>query len=288
MASTWVGLASRSQLRRSTLRSSAPLLPLAVLQLIVLSLNGSYGLVQLDVDGDQDGGRLGDLGAVLGGCHGRSSSACCGDAGRRGLGADEARHRGENQRLRAIYDLTSTLTATLSYKRVLDAALDLSYSALNPAQESPGCRSSGGGHPAIQGRTGFRSRPPGGFTSADARAVFVAADGMLKRVFDEGEPAHTFEVSKDPELGRVIAFRSCRSAYCCPLRTGFSVYGALLFAHPDADYFTSGSAGRPGHHCASVCHRRAEFPAVSGPGGGEGTHGGGPRGGQEEAGSRSA
>jgi signal transduction histidine kinase len=26
--------------------------------------------------------------------------------------------------------------------------------------------------------------------------------------------------------------------YCCPLRTGFNVYGAMLFAHPAIDYFT--------------------------------------------------
>ena len=38
----------------------------------------------------------------------------------------------ESERLRAIYELTSTLTATLSYKRVLDSALDMGYTALNP------------------------------------------------------------------------------------------------------------------------------------------------------------
>ncbi|MDO9128600.1 MAG: hypothetical protein Q7U34_01915, partial [Anaerolineales bacterium] len=36
----------------------------------------------------------------------------------------------EGERLRAIYNLISTLTATLNYKRVIDSALDLSLSAL--------------------------------------------------------------------------------------------------------------------------------------------------------------
>jgi signal transduction histidine kinase len=157
--------------------------------------------------------------------------------GRAGQEASEARHQADNQRLRAIYDLTSTLTATLSYKRVLDAALDLSYSALNPAQGTLADERLVGAMllfkaGRLQVEAGRR------LTSADGRAVFVAADGILKRVFDEGEPVHTAEVSQDPELGRVIALRSCRAAYCCPLRTGFSVYGALLFAHPDADFFT--------------------------------------------------
>jgi len=48
------------------------------------------------------------------------------------LDAEERRRRMESERLRAIYELTSTLTATLSYKRVLDSALDLGYTALNP------------------------------------------------------------------------------------------------------------------------------------------------------------
>src|SRR4030095_13467728 len=38
--------------------------------------------------------------------------------------------------------------------------------------------------------------------------------------------------------GRIIALRACSSAYCFPLRSGFNVYGAMLFAHPDPAYFT--------------------------------------------------
>jgi signal transduction histidine kinase len=37
----------------------------------------------------------------------------------------------------------------------------------------------------------------------------------------------------------VIAFRNCTSAYCFPLRSGFNVYGAMLYAHPDPNYFNS-------------------------------------------------
>jgi signal transduction histidine kinase len=153
------------------------------------------------------------------------------------LDADLTLHRAENQRLRAIYDLTSTLTSTLSYKRVLDAALGLSYSALNPGGPASDADRLVGAILLFKGGR-LQVEASRRFTSADGRAVFVGADGLLKRVFDEGEPAHILQVSKDPELGRVIALRSCRSAYCCPLRTGFSVYGALLFAHPDDDYFT--------------------------------------------------
>ena len=53
----------------------------------------------------------------------------------------------------------------------------------------------------------------------------------------------THEIGYDPELGRVIALRSCTSAYCFPLRSGFNIYGAMLFAHPEPNYFTAERCG---------------------------------------------
>ena len=35
----------------------------------------------------------------------------------------------------------------------------------------------------------------------------------------------------------MIALRNCTAAYCFPLRSGFNVYGAMLFAHADPNYF---------------------------------------------------
>ena len=54
----------------------------------------------------------------------------------------------------------------------------------------------------------------------------------------EGVAVFTQDIGYDPELGRIVALRSCSSAYCFPLRSGFNVYGAMLFAHPDPAYFT--------------------------------------------------
>ena len=143
----------------------------------------------------------------------------------------------QNERLRAIYELTSTLTATLSYKRVLDSALDLGLAALNPDPDqhnddplvSAVLLFKGG-----QLRVGSARR----FTQADMRVTFAAGEGILQKVFDEGEPISSKDIGYDPELGRVIAFRNCTSAYCFPLRSGFNVYGAMIYAHPDANYFT--------------------------------------------------
>jgi signal transduction histidine kinase len=153
------------------------------------------------------------------------------------LDADEKKRNFQGERLRAIYELISTLTATLSYKRVLDSALDMGYTALNPNSDESA------NDPLVsavllfrggQLRVGSARR----FTSADSRVTFDGSEGILKKVFDEGEPIFSKDIGYDPELGRVIAFRNCTSAYCFPLRSGFNVYGAMLYAHPDPNYFS--------------------------------------------------
>jgi signal transduction histidine kinase len=140
--------------------------------------------------------------------------------------------------MRAIYELTSAISSTLSYKRVLESALDMSAAALNPDPEqlisdplvSLVMLFSGG-----KLRIGSARR----LTSADMRLTFDASEGVLKKALDEGEPVSLKDIGYDPELGRVIALRACTSGYCFPLRSGFNVYGVLLFAHPNPEYFNS-------------------------------------------------
>ncbi len=162
------------------------------------------------------------------------------NARRNRLDAEERRRNMESERLRAIYELTSTLTATLSYKRVLDSALDLGYTALNPNPDPD--------EPELDERlvsavylfrgNELRVGSARRYTNADMRVNLHGNEGILKKIFDDGEPLLSTDVGYDPELGRVVALRSCTSAYCFPLRSGFNVYGAMLFAHPDPTYFT--------------------------------------------------
>jgi len=152
------------------------------------------------------------------------------------LDEEQRRIRMENERWRALYELTSTLTGTLSYKRVLDSVLDLGYTALNPdpdAEKNEKIVSAVLLFKGDQLTIGSARR----LTSADQRVKLAANEGVLKRVIDEGEAVLTTNVSYDPELGRMTALRNCSAAYCFPLRSGFNVYGALLFAHADPNYF---------------------------------------------------
>lgn len=154
------------------------------------------------------------------------------------IDSEEKKGAIQSERLRAIYELTSTLSSTLSYKRVLDSALNMSAAALNPDPDQLVSDPLVGAVMLFNGgklRIGSARR----FTSADMRVTFDGAEGVLKKALDEGEPITFKDIGYDPELGRVIALRNCISGYCFPLRSGFNVYGVLLFAHPNAGYFNS-------------------------------------------------
>ncbi|MDX9991355.1 MAG: histidine kinase [Anaerolineales bacterium] len=148
----------------------------------------------------------------------------------------------QTDRMQAIYKLSSTLTATLSYKRVLDMALEISTSALhvdNFEQDTTpkddrliSCVLLFDGQELV---VGSARRLP----QADLRMTFPAKNGLLHRVVEDGENVVTSGVQNDPELKRLIGLNNCESIYCLSLRTGFNVYGVLLFGHPDPNYFST-------------------------------------------------
>ncbi|MBI5951666.1 MAG: GAF domain-containing sensor histidine kinase [Chloroflexi bacterium] len=151
--------------------------------------------------------------------------------------SEEKKRAMQAERMRAIYELTTTLSSTLSYKRVLESAINLSATTLNPDPDQLLTDPLAGAVMLFNGgklRIGSARR----FTTADMRTSFDAAEGILKRATDEGDPILFKDIGYDPELGRVVGLRNCTSGYCFPLRSGLNVYGVMLFAHPDPDYFT--------------------------------------------------
>jgi signal transduction histidine kinase len=154
----------------------------------------------------------------------------------------EKQNRVEGDRMRAIYNLTSTLTATLSYKRVLDSALDLSVSALH-VDDAETEHATPKDDRLVSAVLLFKGDEllvgsARRFTNADTRATFPAKEGLLAKAIEEGEPLVVGSVATDPELSRVVGLQGCNSIYCFPMRSGFNVYGVLIFAHPAENYFT--------------------------------------------------
>jgi signal transduction histidine kinase len=156
------------------------------------------------------------------------------------LDTQQKKQHVENNRLRAIYGLTSTLMATLNYQRVLDSLLDLSLSVLNLDPDAPPddrliC--------AVllfsKGETlevGSARR----LTPADMRVVLRGQEGVIAQAIENDKPVLLREVRLDPELTHFVTFMNCNEVYCFPLRSGFNAYGVLLFGHPESDFFSSG------------------------------------------------
>ena len=146
----------------------------------------------------------------------------------------------ERERLRKIYTLISTLTSTLVYKKVLDAALDLAASEVTTPNGDPAQLFS-----AVllftnmdQGGTKLTVGSARRFTPSDMRLVFPGRAGLIGQVIESGEGVRTDKIPDDPELGRVVALRACKTAYGLPLRAGLDTYGILIFAHPEPNFFS--------------------------------------------------
>jgi signal transduction histidine kinase len=146
----------------------------------------------------------------------------------------------ENDRLRAIYSLTSTLTATLNYQRVLDSVLDLSLSVLNLEPDAPPDDRLICAVLLFSKEETLEVGSARRLAPADMRVVLRGQKGAIAQAIENDKPVLLRDVQYDPELTRFVTFSSCNEIYCFPLRSGFNAYGVLLFGHPELKFFTAG------------------------------------------------
>ena len=144
----------------------------------------------------------------------------------------------ENERLRAIYNMTSSLVGTLNYQKVLKTVLDVSASALAPEGDPREVDRSVSAVLLFSKGGDLEVATARGFTATDMRKILPCQGGVLLKTVEDGEPILADNIPLDPELSLFITLHSCRKVYCFPLRTGFNVYGILIFGHPDRNYFT--------------------------------------------------
>ncbi len=145
------------------------------------------------------------------------------------------RLRAHHQQSRLIFELASTLSATLNYQRVLEAILDVAEIGLHELE--------GQDIPLVGMILLFRgdrlavaaSRHA---TRRDQQVALEGRLGVLAQVLQTAEPVLCLRPGDDPELGRFIAFHQCQEAVAVPLRAGFETFGIAVFGSPKAGIFT--------------------------------------------------
>jgi signal transduction histidine kinase len=144
----------------------------------------------------------------------------------------------ENKRMRAIYDLSSTLAATLNYQKVLESVLDMSMTTMKNEPDSRIENEMISAVLLFSKEEKLEVASARHFSPSDIRVVLPCQQGALLKAVDGGESILIDDIANDPELGQIIPLHGCSQVYCFPLRSGFSVYGLLIFGHPAKAFFT--------------------------------------------------
>ncbi len=141
------------------------------------------------------------------------------------------------QRTRLIFKLASTMSATLNYGLVLEAALDVSNSALHDFMGREDIQQIGLILLFSMDQTLY-IKTSRGLAHQDEKARFPGEEGALAEAIQKAEPVITYNPKSDPELGRLIAMGYCQEAIVLPLRAGFDSYGVLVLGSPEPETYT--------------------------------------------------
>ena len=126
--------------------------------------------------------------------------------------------RAANNRAKSLQAMASTLSATLSFERVMEVSLDVCSLALEemgiPARSLVGAV-------YLYDDDEMISVATRRFVSRDHEKRIAGESGIVAEALDRAEPAVTNAPKKDPELKNLVAFQGCFTAIAIPLRAGF-------------------------------------------------------------------
>ena len=145
-----------------------------------------------------------------------------------------ARER-EQRWAQTIFLIAAELNATLDFERVLDLALDLSVRALADS-DSVDTELVSALLLLFEDRLHVASARR--LDHADWRVSLAGGSGLIEQALTTGAPCLSHDLAYDPELQSLGALRDCNVALCISLASTLETYGVLLFAHPDARYFS--------------------------------------------------
>jgi signal transduction histidine kinase len=132
------------------------------------------------------------------------------------------------ERASALSELTFTLSATLNYKKVLDATLEAGRLALRlPEQQTSDLIGAVYLFHIEDNQLHVVSARR--YTRGDELRVLAGKQGIIGQALAEASPVIGGDADSDPELQVIVAFQYCKSTLCIPLRAGFDTFGVIVF-----------------------------------------------------------
>lgn len=134
----------------------------------------------------------------------------------------------------AIAEMAQSLSSTLNYRRVLDAALNVGRLALTDR------------HNASFMAMVLLYRPEDrqlylvnslGTARADESRIASGRRGLINEALTLCEPVFTDTVKHDPELSHFVTLHRAKSIVVTPLRAGYDNYGVMIFASRERNAF---------------------------------------------------
>jgi signal transduction histidine kinase len=174
------------------------------------------------------------LAAALGGVLGQHLPAAPGLARRHPAGEPQV----VPERFKMVYEMASTLSATLNYERVLDAILDISRLGFDELGMRVG---ESVGMVLLYEKDGYLA--PAAHRNLVIREDEIrrikGAKGIVGDALSSSKAAIRGAATEDEELCAFRSLQPCKSMICVPLRAGFETYGAVIFASVKRDVYTA-------------------------------------------------
>ena len=139
--------------------------------------------------------------------------------------------------LKMVYEMASSLSATLNYERILDAILDISRFGFAELGLRVG---ESVGVVLLYNKEGWLT--PVSYrhlvTREDETRRIRGTSGIVEEAISSTQAVIGEAAADDPELREFDSMRRCKSILCVPLRAGFETYGAILFASVKRNAYT--------------------------------------------------